>query len=380
MGDPGLACRTVQRELRAGWLPSPPVSSVLFLVFCWGWGSFVSVWWPLRGGDYQRGRPDWSKLQLSNWHSLPPTDISEMEQAALNSQINCPADIVPRYRWDCHQPEFVSLRLSVPSFVCWLSSVVALGVAVSLSGSISGAGKPNKLICNLNQKVWDTLPTPGKPNVAHCSSCGDSCSVKSASPLKTRKIASTVSWVERSKSLTIIVSPLFLLSFHLRSAFTPRFTFRFLLSRCDTTASLLAFGSSPSICENVARAACTLWSRGSWLGEPWSPHCASVASWLTDCCMALKSLLFRSYFTLPYQSLRWYNVTISSCIFQLSMNWSADHRPCWFLFLFVFFAWFFWWFVLFVFLPIRSNSCKSLMRRWSRTEFDVKDSCRSYHG
>ena len=24
MGDPGLACRTVQRELRAGWLPSPP--------------------------------------------------------------------------------------------------------------------------------------------------------------------------------------------------------------------------------------------------------------------------------------------------------------------------------------------------------------------
>ena len=29
---------------------------------------------------------------------------------------------------------------------------------------------------------------------------------------------------------------------------------------------LLAFGSYPWICEHVARAACTLWSRGSWLG------------------------------------------------------------------------------------------------------------------
>ena len=75
---------------------------------------------------------------------------------------------------------------------------------------------------------------------------------------------------------------------------------------------------------------CTLWSRGG-CGEPWFLHCASVASWLTDCCMALCCLMFRFCFTLPYQSLRWYNVIISSCIFQLSMNWSADHQPCWFL-------------------------------------------------
>ena len=54
----------------------------------------------------------------------------------------------------------------------------------------------------------------------------------------------------------------------------------------------------------------------------------------------------RSCFTLPYQSLRWYNVVISSCIFQLSRNWSADHRPCWFLFL-LWFVWIFWCFCLF---------------------------------
>ena len=43
---------------------------------------------------------------------------------------------------------------------------------------------------------------------------------------------------------------------------------------------------------------------------PWFPHCASVAFWLTDCCMALCGLLFRFCFALPYQSLRWYNVII----------------------------------------------------------------------
>ena len=110
---------------------------------------------------------------------------------------------------------------------------------------------------------------------------------------------------------------------------------------------LLALGSYPWICENVARTASTLWSRGSWRGEPWFPHCASVASWLTDFCMALCGLLFGFCFTLPYQSLRWYNVIISSCIFQLSMNWSADHRPCWFCFCFLFVVFAFWCFCLF---------------------------------
>ena len=97
---------------------------------------------------------------------------------------------------------------------------------------------------------------------------------------------------------------------------------------------LLALGSYPWICENVARAASTLWSRGSWLG-------GALVSALCICCFLAHRFLYgtlwfvvRYCFTLPYQSLRWYNVIISSCIFQLPMNWSADHRPCWFLFLF----------------------------------------------
>ena len=61
--------------------------------------------------------------------------------------------------------------------------------------------------------------------------------------------------------------------------------------------------------ENVARAACTLWAPG------WGalfPHCASVAFWLTDCCMALCGLLFRFCFTLPYQS--WGDTMLSSLL------------------------------------------------------------------
>ena len=96
---------------------------------------------------------------------------------------------------------------------------------------------------------------------------------------------------------------------------------------------LLAFGSCPWICENVARAACTLWSRGSWLG-------GALVSALCFCCFLAHRLLygtllsvFRFCFALAYQSLRWYNVIISSCIFQLSMNWAAVHLPCCSLFL-----------------------------------------------
>ena len=55
------------------------------------------------------------------------------------------------------------------------------------------------------------------------------------------------------------------------------------------------------------------------------------------------------FFTLPYQSLRWYNVIISSCIFHLSMNWSADHLPCCFsLCLFVVVVLFAWCFLFVV--------------------------------
>ena len=67
---------------------------------------------------------------------------------------------------------------------------------------------------------------------------------------------------------------------------------------------LLAFGSYHESVRMlpVRLALCDLEAPG-W-GEPWFPHCASVASWLTDYCMALCDLLFRFCFTLPYQSLR----------------------------------------------------------------------------
>ena len=127
------------------WMASPPLSPLLFLVFYWRWGSCVSVSWhqtrtmskyispwhlsllcsicPLmhwqqRSGEYQPGR---ATTGIKAAHCLSPTgatavqvtqpaptNISEMEQAALHrmAKSNCPADIVPIYRWrnwDCHQ-------------------------------------------------------------------------------------------------------------------------------------------------------------------------------------------------------------------------------------------------------------------------------------
>ena len=45
------------------------------------------------------------------------------------------------------------------------------------------------------------------------------------------------------------------------------------------------------------------------------------------------------------------NLIISSCTFQLSMNWSADHRPCWFLVCFLGVCWCCGLFLVFVCLP-----------------------------
>ena len=103
-------------------------------------------------------------------------------------------------------------------------------------------------------------------------------------------------------------------------------------------------------------ALCDLEASG-W-GEPRFPHCAHVASYLTDCCMAFSLFVVRSYFILPYQSEGWYYVIISSDTFQMTINWPADHRPCRFCFVscfvlfclcgfcFAFALWFFLCFVL----------------------------------
>ena len=48
---------------------------------------------------------------------------------------------------------------------------------------------------------------------------------------------------------------------------------------------LLALGSYPWICENVARAASTLWSRGSWLG-------GALVSALCICCFLAHRFLY----------------------------------------------------------------------------------------
>ena len=113
---------------------------------------------------------------------------------------------------------------------------------------------------------------------------------------------------------------------------------------------LLAFESYPWICENVARAACTLWSRGSWLG-------GALVSALCSCCFLAHRFLYGTLwfvvslcFTLPYQSLRWYNVIISSCIFQLSMNWAAVHLPWCSLFLYLVYLFDCWCFCFGLFL------------------------------
>ena len=56
---------------------------------------------------------------------------------------------------------------------------------------------------------------------------------------------------------------------------------------------LLALGSYPWICENVARAASTLWSRGSWLG-------GALVSALCICCFLAHRLLYGTlWFVVP---------------------------------------------------------------------------------
>ena len=92
---------------------------------------------------------------------------------------------------------------------------------------------------------------------------------------------------------------------------------------------LLAFGSYPWICENVARAACTLWSRGSWLG-------GALVSALCFCCSLAHRFLYGIVVVFLFCCLLYRCHTNPlviqcyhlSCTMQMPMNWSADHRPC----------------------------------------------------
>ena len=227
-------------------------------------------------------------LQLSNWHSLP---LSEMEQAALNRMAQSIAQLT-------------------------LCQVTGEEIATA-----------TKLLEKACQKLRASLKFSRSLTLNSLTKM--SCkSTRTHSSLMTDKAHVRGLWVALS-AVSFCRFTLAPLSHHVSP-------FNVFLS--DATRQHLAGFWIVSM--NLwACCPCGLHSVISGLlagGEPWFPHCVFVASWLTDCYMALCGLLFRFCFTLPYQSLRWYNVIISSCIFQLSMNWSADHQPCWFLFLCLF--------------------------------------------
>ena len=87
------------------------------------------------------------------------------------------------------------------------------------------------------------------------------------------------------------------------------------------TASLLAFGSYPWICENVARAACTLWSRGSWLG-------GALVSGLCFCCFLAHRLLYGSFavccfaLVFPCHTNPWGDTMLSSLLARFNCLWT----------------------------------------------------------
>ena len=230
MGDPWLVCCTVQREPRSGWLtPLPTVGSGEFWVLCWGWGSFfVSVFGGSRLGRCQstsrHGTCRWcSTCALMHWQSTQcspligtnncscSTDIAYSCWHILNGtsccsphgQVNCPADTVPSYKWrnwNCHQTlEKACHKLrGIPEV-------------------------PPQRITDLDNATRQL----------HQLSCIlDSCTISASYEVS-----------EAQKNLSCLWAPSLLLSFHLRSGFTPRFTvFNSQLSFCHMAVSLLAFG------------------------------------------------------------------------------------------------------------------------------------------
>ena len=102
---------------------------------------------------------------------------------------------------------------------------------------------------------------------------------------------------------------------------------------------------------------CTLWSRGG-CGEPWFLHCASVASWLTDCCMALCCLMFRFCFTFAIpipEVIQCYHLFVHLPIVHELISWPparAGFCPCVWLVLFAFWCFLFWFVFGFWCLPL----------------------------
>ena len=142
-------------------------------------------------------------------------------------------------------------------------------------------------------------------------------------------------------------------SSHLRSVSRHVSLVSFSTSNCHMTASQLAFGSYPWICENVARAAGTLWSWGSWLG-------GALVSALCICCFLTHRFPYGTFvicvsFMLPvsYQSLGWYNDIIYFVLqdaYEL-ISWSPTVLFFGLLVLLCFLLFCFVWFFVSVLLP-----------------------------
>ena len=61
-------------------------------------------------------------------------------------------------------------------------------------------------------------------------------------------------------------------------------------------------------------------------GDPWFPHCAFVASWLTDCCMALCCLFFA--FVLHCHTNPWGDTMLSSLRASSNCPWTEQLSTC----------------------------------------------------
>ena len=94
------------------------------------------------------------------------------------------------------------------------------------------------------------------------------------------------------------------------------------------------------VCENVARAACTLWSRGSWLGGSLGFRVVPLllhGSQITDgICGFVVPLLFSFAIPIP-EVIQCYHLILCVSDACESISW---HRPCW-LFVLFFGAWVF---------------------------------------
>ena len=133
-----------------------------------------------------------------------------------------------------------------------------------------------------------------------------------------------------------------------QSAFTPRFTFWHLLPQMPHNSVIAGFWIVSMNLWECCLCLCDLHSVISrLLGEPWFPHCAFVASWLTDCCcFALVSFVIDC-------------VMLSSLLARFSCLWTdqltTSRAGFWCVFWMFVVLWFVFCFCLFAFCVARQQ-------------------------